>query len=61
MAENVILNNINITGFKNAGTDIKFFGGANRGKRFIVSNVNIYNSSPKIGIASGGGIYDLKS
>lgn len=60
MAENIILNNINITGFKNAGTDIKFFGGANRGKRFIVSNANIYNSSPKIGIASGGGIYDLK-
>lgn len=60
MAENVILNNINITGFKNAGMDIKFFGGANRGKRFIVSNVNIYNSSPKIGIASGSGIYDLK-
>ncbi|MCY1572436.1 peptidase G2 [Staphylococcus pettenkoferi] len=60
MAENVILNNINVTGFKNAGTDIKFFGGDNRGKRFIVSNANIYNSSPKIGIASGGGIYDLK-
>lgn len=60
MAENVILNNINITGFKNAGTDIKFFGGDNRGTRFIVSNANIYNSSPKIGIASGAGIYDLK-
>ncbi|NCA41972.1 peptidase G2, partial [Streptococcus equi] len=59
MAENVILNNINITGFKNAGMDIKFFGGDNRGTRFIVSNVNIYNSSPKIGIASGSGIYDL--
>ncbi|NHM93513.1 MULTISPECIES: peptidase G2 autoproteolytic cleavage domain-containing protein [Staphylococcus] len=60
MAENVILNNINVTGFKDAGADIKFFGGANRGKRFVVNNVNIWNSSNKIGIASGGGIYDLK-
>lgn len=61
MAENVILNNINVTGFKDAGADIKFFGGANRGKRFAVNNVNIWNSSNKIGIASGGGIYDLKN
>lgn len=60
MAENVILNNITVTGFTTAGQDIKFFGGDNRGERFILSNVNIYNSSPKVGIASGGGIYDLK-
>lgn len=60
MAENVILNNITVTGFTTAGQDIKFFGGSNRGERFILSNVNIYNSSPKVGIASGSGIYDLK-
>lgn len=60
MAENVTLNNITVTGFTTAGQDIKFFGGDNRGERFILSNVNIYNSSPKVGIASGGGIYDLK-
>ena len=60
MSENVILNNITVTGFTTAGQDIKFFGGDNRGERFILSNVNIYNSSPKVGIASGGGIYDLK-
>lgn len=60
MAENVILNNINISGFKTAGQDIKFFGGDNRGSKFIVNNVNIISSSPKVGIAGGGGIYDLK-
>lgn len=60
MAENVILNNINISGFKTAGQDIKFFGGDNRGGRFVVNNANIINSSPKIGIAGGGRIYDLK-
>ncbi|MEB7366922.1 peptidase G2 autoproteolytic cleavage domain-containing protein [Staphylococcus borealis] len=60
MAENIIMNNITVTGFTTAGQDIKFFGGSNRGERFILSNVNIYNSSPKVGIASGGGIYDLK-
>lgn len=60
MAENIIMNNITVTGFTTAGQDIKFFGGSNRGERFILSNVNIYNSSPKVGIASGAGIYDLK-
>lgn len=60
MAENVILNGINVTGFKDASADIKFFGGDNRGKRFVLSNFNIYNSSVKRGVASGGGIYDLK-
>lgn len=60
MAENIIMNNITVTGFTTAGQDIKFFGGSNRGERFILSNVNIYNSSPKVGIASGASIYDLK-
>ncbi|MCJ1787218.1 peptidase G2 [Staphylococcus warneri] len=60
MSENVSMNNINISGFKTAGQDIKFYGGDNRGSRFILSNVNIMNSSNKIAIAGGGGIYDFK-
>lgn len=60
MAENVIFNNMNISNFTNASADIKFYGGDNRGKRFIVNNANIYNSSPVAGISSGSGIYDLK-
>lgn len=60
MAENVILNGINVTGFKDASADIKFFGGDNRGKRFILNNFNIYNSSTQRGVAGGGGVYDLK-
>lgn len=60
MAENVIFNNITVKGFTTAGKDIEFIGGGNRGQRFILNNVNIYNSSNKVGIAGGGGIYDLK-
>lgn len=60
MAENVTLNNVTVTGFVTAGADIKIYGGDNRGERFALNNINIYNSSPKKGIASGGGIYDLK-
>ena len=60
MSNNVMLNNINITGFKNAMADVKIFGGANRGKKITVSNVNIWNSSQNIGIAGGGGLYDLR-
>ena len=60
MSENVSMNNINISGFKTAGQDIKFYGGDNKGSRFSLSNVNIINSSNKIAIAGGGGIYDFK-
>lgn len=60
MAENVILNNINVSNFQTAGADIKFYGGDNRGSRYIVNNANIYASSPVSGIESGAGIYDLK-
>lgn len=60
MSENIMLNNINVTGFKNSMADVKIFGGANRGKKITLSNINIWNSSQNIGIAGGGGIYDLR-
>ncbi|MDU9304407.1 peptidase G2 autoproteolytic cleavage domain-containing protein [Staphylococcus coagulans] len=60
MSENIILNGINVTGFKNASADIKVFGGNNRGKKISLSNINIWNSSNNIGIAGGGGIYDFR-
>ncbi|MDW4372978.1 peptidase G2 autoproteolytic cleavage domain-containing protein [Staphylococcus saprophyticus] len=60
MSENIILNGINVTGFKNSQADIKIFGGGNRGKKITLSNINIWNSSQNIGIAGGGGIYDFR-
>ncbi|OEK70200.1 peptidase G2 [Staphylococcus equorum] len=60
MSENIMLNNINVTGFKNAQADIKIFGGGNRGKKITLSNINIWNSSQNIGIAGGGRIYDFR-
>ncbi|MGW7796872.1 peptidase G2 autoproteolytic cleavage domain-containing protein [Staphylococcus xylosus] len=60
MSENIMLNNINVTGFKNSQADIKIFGGANRGKKITLSNINIWNSSQNIGIAGGGSIYDFR-
>ncbi|MFK3833080.1 peptidase G2 autoproteolytic cleavage domain-containing protein [Staphylococcus saprophyticus] len=60
MSENIMLNGINVTGFKNSQADIKIFGGGNRGKKITLSNINIWNSSQNIGIAGGGGIYDFR-
>lgn len=60
MSENIMLNGINVSGFKNASCDVKVFGGANRGKKITLSNINIWNSSANRGIAGGGGIYDLR-
>ncbi|WEN70359.1 peptidase G2 autoproteolytic cleavage domain-containing protein [Staphylococcus sp. NRL 16/872] len=60
MSANITLNNINIMDFKNAGADIQIYGGDNRGYRHVISNFNILNSSKKVGIQSGGGIYELK-
>src|SRR5699024_499152 len=60
MAENVMFKGINVTGFKNASTDIKLFGGKNRGKKFTVTKANNWNSSHKIGIAGGAGLYDIR-
>ncbi|MFS4466032.1 peptidase G2 autoproteolytic cleavage domain-containing protein [Staphylococcus haemolyticus] len=60
MCENVILNNVNILNFKNAGADIKIYGGDNKGSKFVLNNINLYGSSLKNGIVGGSGIYDLK-
>ncbi|PTE58682.1 peptidase G2 autoproteolytic cleavage domain-containing protein [Staphylococcus epidermidis] len=60
MSENIMLNGINVTGFKNSQADIKIFGGANRGKKITLSNINIWNSSQNRGIAGGGRIYDFR-
>lgn len=60
MSENIMLNGINVTGFKNSEADIKIFGGGNRGKKITLSNINIWNSSQNIGIAGGGRIYDFR-
>lgn len=60
MSENIMLNGINVTGFKNSQADIKIFGGTNRGKKITLSNINILNSSQNIGIAGGGSIYDFR-
>lgn len=56
MAQNVVINNVNITGFKNASEDLKVYGGGNRGKNIKFSNVNIHNSSVNRGIAGGAGV-----
>lgn len=60
MAENVTLNNINVRNFKNADVDIRLFGGQNRGSRFVLNNINIYNSSNNIGIGVGGSVNNTK-
>ena len=60
MSENIMLNGINVTGFKNSQADIKIFGGNNRGKKITLSNINIWNSSQNVGIAGGGKIYDFR-
>jgi len=60
MSENVMFNGLNITGFKNASADVKLYGGSNRGKKFTISNVNIWNSSANRGIAGGAGLYDIR-
>lgn len=56
MTENVMLNNINIRGFKNALADIKINGGNNRGKNIKLSNINIIDSSINRGIAGGSSV-----
>lgn len=56
MTENIMLNNINIRGFKNAHADIKINGGNNRGKNIKLSNINVIDSSINRGIAGGSGV-----
>ena len=60
MAENIQLNNINVSGFKSASADIKVLGGVNRPKKITLSNINIRESSNNIGIAGGAKVYDIK-
>ncbi|WP_426429056.1 peptidase G2 autoproteolytic cleavage domain-containing protein [Staphylococcus equorum] len=60
MSGNVVLNNININGFRNASADIKVNGGANKGKNIIFSNVNIFQSSNKGGIVGGSKVQGMK-
>lgn len=57
---NIMLNGLNITGFKQADADVKIFGGDNKGKKITISNVNIWDSSSTVGIEGGSGIYDLR-
>lgn len=60
MAENIQLNNVNVSGFKSANADIKVLGGVNRPKKITLSNINIRESSNNIGIAGGAKVYDIK-
>ncbi|MGX5789883.1 peptidase G2 autoproteolytic cleavage domain-containing protein [Staphylococcus equorum] len=60
MSGNVVLNNININGFRNASADIKVNGGANKGKNIIFSNINIFQSSNKGGIVGGAKVQGMK-
>lgn len=60
MSGNVVLNNININGFRNASADIKVNGGANKGKNIIFSNINIFQSSNKGGIVGGSKVQGMK-
>ena len=60
MAENIQLNNINVSGFKSANADIKILGGVNRPKKITLSNINIRESSNNRGIAGGAKVYDIK-
>lgn len=57
-ARNVILKNISVKNFKNAGSDIKVFGGENRADSIQIDDVQSKNSSPKV-IEIGPGIQDV--
>lgn len=54
-ARNVALNNVSLRNFKNAGVDIKVFGGENLADHVQISNVTIHDSAP-LGIQIGSGI-----
>ncbi|MCQ6280415.1 glycoside hydrolase family 55 protein [Bacillus sp. EB600] len=58
-ARNVVLNNIAIKHFKNAGVDIKVFGGKQRADHIFISNA-IINHSARQGIDIGQGIQRSK-
>ncbi|SUM82686.1 peptidase G2 autoproteolytic cleavage domain-containing protein [Staphylococcus saprophyticus] len=56
-ARNVKLDNINISGFKNASSDIKIYGRNNSKDHISLSNINIADSSVNYGIVGGGGLH----
>ncbi|MDN6631463.1 MAG: peptidase G2, partial [Staphylococcus equorum] len=55
MANNVHINNVNISGFKNSLADLKIYGDGEV-KNVSFSNVNIHNSSVNRGIAGGSSV-----
>lgn len=55
MANNVHINNVNISGFENALADLKIYGDGEV-KNVSFSNVNIHNSSVNRGIAGGSSV-----
>lgn len=56
-ARNVKLDNINISGFKNASSDIKIYGRNNSKDHISLSNINIIDSSVNYGIIGGAGLH----
>lgn len=46
-SRNIILKNVEISGFTNAGSDIKVFGGSNHADNVIIRNVLARHSAPK--------------
>ena len=56
-ARNVKLDNINISGFKNASSDIKIYGRNNSKDHISLSNINIADSSVNYGIVGGAGLH----
>ena len=59
-SENISLNGINITGFKNSSADIRVLGSDNRGQNYSINNANIFQSSNTAGIQDGGRVYTTK-
>ena len=55
MCNNVHINNVNISGFKNSLADLKIYGDGEV-KNVSFSNVNIHNSSVNRGIAGGSSV-----
>lgn len=55
MANNVHINNVNISGFKNALADLKIYGDG-KVRNVSFSNVNIHDSSVNRGIAGGSSV-----
>lgn len=57
-ARYITLNNIHVTGFTTASTDVNIAGGANSGDHFQLSNITVQESSPN-GMFIGTGLTDV--